>query len=162
MTNKMISKKFSDEIEKLKKESDEYKNNYLRALADYRNLEKRMFDERQDLYKSANTQLILKLLPFLDHLEKAEFFNKDQGLKIIKDDYLKILRELGLEELAVLGQQFDPYLSEAVDVVEGERDNIIVEVVRKGYKFAGRILRVAQVKVSKNIKSQIPNPKNKD
>lgn len=157
----MTNKKPNEEIEKLKKESGEYKNNYLRALADYRNLEKRMLDERQDLYKSANTQLILKLLPFLDHLEKAEFFNKDQGLKIIREDYLKILKDLGLEEIAVLDQEFDPYLSEAVDVVEGERDNIIMEVVRKGYKFAGRILRVAQVKVSKNPKSQISNLKNK-
>jgi molecular chaperone GrpE len=140
-----------EDIEKIKKERDEYKNSYLRALADYRNLEKRMIDERTELIKRADASLILKLLPFLDHLQKAEAFVKDDGLKIVKDDFVKILKELGLEEINVVGKEFDPHQAEAVDLVEGDKDNIVVEVLRKGYMFEGKILRIAQVKVSRKI-----------
>jgi molecular chaperone GrpE (heat shock protein) len=47
------------------------------------------------------------------------------------------------------GKEFDPHVAEAVDVVEGEKDNIVVEVLRKAYEFNGKLLRVGQVKVSK-------------
>lgn len=135
----------------------DYKNKYLRALADYHNFEKRVSEEKQQIIKTANTQVILRLLPFLDHLEKAEVFVKDNGLKIVKDDFLKTLKELGLEELDVLGKPFDPHTCEALEVVAGEKDNVVAEVLRKGYKFQEKIIRVAQVKVSK--KSQITNDK---
>ncbi|MCX7956010.1 MAG: nucleotide exchange factor GrpE [Patescibacteria group bacterium] len=137
--------------EELKKQLEDYKNKYLRALADYQNLEKRVFEEKNKIINNANANFILKLLPILDNLEKAEVFLKDQGLKIIKDDLIKLLKEEGLEELDLLGKEFDPNFAEAIDVCEGERDNIIIDVLRKGYKFKNKILRVAQVKVSKKI-----------
>lgn len=143
------NKKLKEEIEKLKKEKDEYKNSYLRALADYHNLEKRIQEEKANLAQMAQAQLILKFLPFSDNLEKAQEFVKDEGLKLIKDNFLKALQEAGLEEVIVLGKPFDPRLCEAIDVVEGNQDNIVVEVLRKGYMFGGKVLRAAQVKVSK-------------
>ncbi len=137
------------ELEGTKKQVEELKHKYLRALADYQNYEQRMGDEKAQLIKSANTGLILKLLPFLDNLDKAEIFFKDQGLKMIKEQFHKTLKETGLEEIEVMNKEFDPYVAEVVDIVEGDKDNIIVEVLRKGYGFNGKILRVAQVKVSK-------------
>jgi len=137
------------EIETLKKEVEDFKTKYLRALADYQNLEKRIIQEREETRKFANSLLILELLPFLDHLEAAEVFIKDQGLKMIKDNFLNLLKHLGLEEITVLNQEFDPQLAEAVDIVAGKKDNLVVEVTRKGYSYQGKILRIAQVKVSK-------------
>jgi molecular chaperone GrpE (heat shock protein) len=58
--------------------------------------------------------------------------------------------------LDVLNKEFDPTEAEAVEIVPGEKDNIVTEVIRKGYKFAGKVLRVALVKVSK---TQMSNPK---
>lgn len=141
------------EIEKLKKEVDEWKNKYLRALADYQNFENRVKEERLALIKSANLNLILKLLPFLDNLEKAEIFVKDEGLKIAKDHLFQTLREVGVEEIEVLNKPFDPITSEAIEIVKGDKDDMVVEVLRKGYKLGEKILRVAQVKVSKKITS---------
>ena len=140
-------------IDKFTQEIDILKNKYLRALADYQNLEKRVRDERYELIKIANQGLLIKILPFLDNLEKAEIFIKDQGLKISKDHFLQILKETGLEEINLLNKDFDPNLAEAVDIVPGKEDNKVVEVLRKGYKFEDKILRVAQVKVSKKVKS---------
>lgn len=135
--------------QKIKKEKEDYKHKYLRALADYQNLEKRIREEKDLLTKEANKTLILKLLPFLDSLDKAELFIKDEGLKIAKDNFYKILKEQGLEEIEVLGKEFDPHLAEAVDVAPDEKDNHVVEVLRKGYRLNGKILRIAQVKVGK-------------
>ncbi len=131
------------------KEKEHYKQSYLRALADYQNLEKRVRQEKEQLKQEANSQLVSRLLTFLDELEKAEIFIKDQGLKMVKDKFYKMLSETGLEEVEVLGKEFDPHLAEAIEVVEGGRENIVVEVLRKGYKYNGKLLRPAQVKVEK-------------
>jgi molecular chaperone GrpE len=90
-------------------------------------------------------------LPFLDNLEKAEVFIKDQGLKISKDQFTQILKETGLEEIDLLGKDYDPNFAEAVDIVSGKEENKVVEVLRKGYKFGDKIIRVEQVKVSKKL-----------
>lgn len=143
------------QVEKLKKEAEDYKTKYLRAIADYQNFENRVRENNQQLLLTANSGLVLKLLPFLDSLDKAEIFVKDQGLKIIKDQFHKALQEAGLEEIEVLNKEYDPYTAEVVEICEGEKDNVVVEVLRRGYMFHGKVLRVAQVKVTKkkeNIK----------
>jgi len=140
-------------IEQLKKAVQENNDKYLRALADYQNLEKRVAREKDELVKTANKNLVLKLLPFLDHLDKAQIFIKDKDLKLIKDYFLKLLVETGVKEVDVSGKIFDPYTAEAIEVVAGDQDNIIVEVVRKAYSYNGQIIRVAQVKVAKKIKN---------
>jgi molecular chaperone GrpE len=145
--------KLKEENEDLKKQVEEYRNKYLRALADYQNLEKRVVEEKELIIKNANQNLILKLLPFLDALDKAEVFIKDQGLKIVKDNLIQVLKEVGVEEIDVLNKPFDPITSEAIDIIASDKDNIVVEVLRKGYRFQDKILRVAQVKVSKKVKS---------
>jgi molecular chaperone GrpE len=156
-TKKLIETEKLMEIERLKKEVEDYKAKYLRVLADYQNLENRASNNNKQLLLTANSGLILKLLPFLDSLDKAEVFIKDEGLKMVKDHFHKTLTDCGLEEIEVLNKEYDPYLAEVIDMVEGEKDNIVVEVLRRGYMFHGKVLRVAQVKVSK--KSEVRNPK---
>jgi molecular chaperone GrpE len=151
LTNKLELEKLQMEIVALKGQVDEFKNKYLRAIADYQNLEKRIGDERIELMKMANKNLLIKILPFLDNLEKAELFVKDQGLKISKDHFLQILAEAGLEEIDCLNKQFDPVSAEAIDIVPGKEEGMVVEVLRKGYKYGDKIIRVAQVKVSKKL-----------
>ncbi len=137
------------EIEKLKQEAEDYKDKYLRALADYHNLEKRFENERQEVEKHVQVKMVMKLIPIIDNLEKAEIFIKDPGLKLINDHFTQFLQELGIKEVDVLGKEYDPHKAEAVDVVAGEKDNEVVEVLQKGYELNGRVIRAAQVKVSK-------------
>ncbi|MEK7597528.1 MAG: nucleotide exchange factor GrpE [Patescibacteria group bacterium] len=148
---KLETERLKQEIGELKKKLEEANNKYLRALADYQNLEKRVGEERFELMKMSNKNLLVKILPFLDNLEKAEVFVKDPGLKISKDHFFQILKEAGLEEMDLLNKDFDPNFAEAVDIVSGKEDNKVVEVIRKGYKFEDKIIRVAQVKVSKKL-----------
>lgn len=156
-TNKAEIDILKKELEEKRKTADEFKNKYLRALADYQNLEKRMLQTRNEVADTACVNLITVFLPFLDNLEKAELFSKDQGLKMIKDELINNIRASGFEELNILGRTFDPNLAEAIEVVEGKEDDKVVEVLRKGYIFKGRLVRPAQVKVSK--KAENPNPK---
>ncbi|MBL0077101.1 MAG: nucleotide exchange factor GrpE [Rhodocyclaceae bacterium] len=144
-----------DEVEEatsqVELERDEYKNKLLRALADYHNLEKRVADERQEFGRRAVQNFILRILPFLDNLEQAEVFVKDKGLEIVKASFLELLEKEGLKRIDVLNKDYDMHVAEAVDLVEGEKDNVMVEVVRNGYEFNGQIVRPAQVKVSKKV-----------
>ncbi|PIY69425.1 nucleotide exchange factor GrpE [Candidatus Roizmanbacteria bacterium CG_4_10_14_0_8_um_filter_39_9] len=149
-------KKSLEEIVLLKKELEikeqsvqEYKIKYLRALADYQNFEKRVFIQREELVKNANMQLMMKLVSFLDNLDKAELFVKDENLKMIKNSFMKLLEDEGLHELDVTQKAYDPYTAEVVDMVEGEKDGIVVKVLRKGYNLNGKIVRPAHVTVSK-------------
>jgi len=153
MSNKKIK---SNEPEKnkpdydfLQKEVSEYKNKYLRALADYQNLEARFSEEKKEIENKSNRKLVLQILPFLDNLEKAEVFVKDQGLKIARDELYRVFQGLGLEEVEVQGKEYDPYTAEVVEIVKGDKDNIVSQVLRKGYKLGNRIIRIAQVKVTK-------------
>ena len=146
------TKQVEFELEQAKEQIKEYKERYLRALADYQNLEKRVVQEKAQIIGNANKQLILKLLPFLDNLEKAGLFVKDSGLKMIKDEFHRILKDENIEEIQIVGKEFNPEFTEVVDIVKGEKDNIVIEVIRKGYMLNGKILRIAQVKVTKKTK----------
>ena len=53
------------------------------------------------------------------------------------------------QEIDILNKEYDPYVAEVIDLIEGNKDNIVIEVLRKGYKYNGQVIRVAQVKVSK-------------
>lgn len=139
------------EEEAVAEQPDEYKTKYLRALADYQNFERRVREDRIATSKNAQAATLMRLLPFLDNLEQAEIFIQDKGLKMIKEQFYSVLKEMGLEEIEVAGKEYDPHLAEAIDIVEGDKDDHVVEVLRRGYMCGGKILRPAQVKVSKKI-----------
>jgi molecular chaperone GrpE len=138
-------------VQELEKERDEYKNLYLRALADYQNFQKRARDDRDVVAEQTAKQIFVNLLPFIDNLEKAESFVQDEGLKMIKNDFFTKLEKEGLHVIDVLDKPYDPYTAEAIDIVAGKKDDIVVEVLEKGYEFRGDVVRPAKVKVSKKI-----------
>lgn len=139
--------------EELEKERDEWKGKYLRALADYDNLQKRERDRGSKQALAVASGVLLRLLPFLDNLEKAEAFVNDDGLKMIRQQFADTLDKEGLKELEVLNKPFDPQTAQAISIIEGEENDMVVEIVQKGYEFFGTILRPAMVKVSKKITS---------
>lgn len=119
-----------------------------RVMADYDNFKKRTARDQMEFVKYSNKELLTKLLPVLDDLERAQNHLKDEGLKLAINKLYETLKAEGLSELEVMGKNYDPNLAEATDSVEGEKDKV-VEVVRKGYKLNEMILRPAQVKVGK-------------
>lgn len=139
----------NSEIKKLEEEVLNFKNMYLRALADYKNLENRVQQERGQMRDAVKKQIVMELLPVIDNLHQAEIFTKDTGLQMVAKSFSQALEKIGVKELELLDREYDPYSAEVIEVVSGEEDNLVVEVVVKGYSLNGEVIRPAKVKVSK-------------
>ncbi|MBI3955378.1 nucleotide exchange factor GrpE [Candidatus Gottesmanbacteria bacterium] len=145
----MSKKQTNKNPEELEIQTEVWKNKYLRALADYQNLEKRVKEARADEVKYASGNVILKILSVLDILEKVVLTNSDQGLSLALKQFYEFLSGENVQKIEVLGHEFDPRVMECVEVVEGEKDNMVVEELRAGYKMYDKVIRTARVKVSK-------------
>ena len=124
-----------------------------RALADYHNLEKRIDKEKEFFVKFSNAQLLGNLLSVLDDFERAEKHLKDQSLSLAVNKFKEILQKENLEEIKAQGEEFNPELMEATEIVKGPK-NRVVEVVNKGYLLNNKVLRVAKVKVGGGEKTK--------
>ena len=138
----------------LNKEAEEWKSKYVRALADYQNLEKRTEERVNGVRQFAAEVILGRLLPVLDTFSKVREHIQDAGLELAIKELTSVLTEQGAERIEVEGQQFDPTTMECVEVVDlppqaGGNDNEVIEEVLPGYRFRGKILRIAMVKVGK-------------
>lgn len=133
----------------MKKQIDEWKNKYLRALADYQNLEKRVSEGRAQEAKFAARNLIVKLLPAIDDMEKAESLLQNEGLNLALRKLRDVLKTEQVEKIEVLGKKFDPHSMECVEVAGEEKGDDVVEEISAGYKMRNQIIRPAKVKVGK-------------
>ncbi len=144
--------KKNDQQESLKQQVEEYKDKYLRALADYHNLEKRVVAEKQEIRNSAEEILVKRLLPVIDALKKAKEHFKDEGIRLIHNQLHAALEASGFARIPAPVPNVDlynPETMECVEVVEGKKDRVILEEVLPGYTLRGKILRPMQVKISK-------------
>jgi len=126
-----------------------WKNKYLRALADYQNLERRVIEDSVAVKKYAAKEVILKFLPLIDDLIKAQFQIKNTGLKYIIDKFDTVLKNEYVERRSTLNQKFNSEFMECVSIVEGNKDNEVIEEVRPAYFMNGQVIRTAQVIVSR-------------
>lgn len=125
---------------------EELENQLKRAVADYKNLERRAEEERREVIRYANKDLIINLLPAFDALFLAAKFTQDQGVKLTAQRILEVLRENGIEKVETNNVQFNAEEMECVEVVPGEKDKVIEEI-RPGFKIYGKLIRPANVKV---------------
>lgn len=128
------------------------KTQLARALADYDNLRKRVEREKEDFEKYANVKLAIRLLPVLDVLRQAQKHIGDPGIAITITQFEEALKSEGIEEIKVsLGNDFNPQLQEAIEVVdEGKGKAKVKEVALTGWRFTGGpVIRHARVKVSR-------------
>ncbi len=138
-------------IEQLEKKTEELESSWKRALADYKNLEKRVEEDKESWVFFANEGLLKKLLPIVDNLERLEKHFKDRGFELIVKELRSVLKESGVEEVKTDGHDFDPMKMEAIETVEGEK-NKVVETVLKGYSLRNKLIRPAIVKVGNGEK----------
>ncbi len=134
-----------------KEKINELENNWKRALADYKNLEKRVSEDRVEIVRFANRTLILKMIWVLDNLEALEKHSDDDGIEMILKEFRQILVDEGLEEIDTEGKKFDESEMEAIELVDGDEGKVIEEV-QNGYKLHNKIIRPAKVKVGQPTK----------
>jgi molecular chaperone GrpE len=135
------------DIELLLKERNEFKDIALRLQADFENFKKRSLSQQADEVDRATGKLADALLPVLDACEAA-FAHGAEGVEPIWSALIGALSKQGLVAFDLLNKPFDPETAEAVMHEEGDGgEPIVVEVLRTGYQWKGRVLRAAMVKV---------------
>ena len=157
-------KELEEELAKLKADVDHWKNEYYRAYADTKNLRNNLEKEHSDIIKYRAMGFIEDLLPVLDSFHMAlaneptsqELKNYLVGFQFVYRNLVSVLENEGVKEIAPnIGDKFSDKTMNAVDVTEQEgEENIITKVYAKGYELHGRLIRPAQVSVSKNKKEE--------
>ena len=144
------------EVEELKKLVDEYKDKWIRNVAEFDNYKKRTANDWKKGYDEGIASVIVKILPVGDNLDYALGLGLDQktedGIKAIKKKFLETLESLEVVEIDPLGKPFDPNEAEAImqaDADEGEESGIVKQIFQKGYKRQDKIIRYAKVSVTK-------------
>lgn len=128
-------------------ERDEFKNIAMRLQADFENYRKRVAATQSDEIDRATGRLVEALLPVLDACEAAYSHGAD-GVSPIWSSLIGTLQKQGLEAFDLVDKPFDPNTAEAVVHEDGDGgEPIVVEVMRTGYQWKGRVLRAALVKV---------------
>lgn len=145
-----------NELEELKKKSEEYLAGWKRERADFLNYKKEEIERTGQLVKYANEELVLNLLPILDNFCLAEKHASDgeesTGFLQIKKQLEDFLKKEGIEPIEVLGKPFDANTMEAVEEIPASAKataGAVVEEVQRGYTMHGKLIRPAKVKVTK-------------
>lgn len=150
-----------EEVKNLHKELTDYKDKYLRVLAESENARKRLQKERQEMTRYAIENVVIDFLRPLDNLENALRFAQEMseevknwafGFQMILTQFKDALASNGVIALDSQGKTFDPHTHEAIEMIETDDypPGMVVEESVRGYKMGERVIRAARVKVSKN------------
>ena len=149
-----------EELERLRREVQQAKDQYLRTLAEVDNVKKRLHREKEEFVRYAAESVVRALLPIVDSLDQALVAVDKQadpqavikGVHLIYRQLLGLLDKEGVKRIPTVGEPFDPHKHEAVARVEagdGMADDTVAEEVQVGYTMHGKVIRPAIVKVAK-------------
>lgn len=159
--DKKKNKKENKEILELTEQLNHYNEKCLRLQAEFINFKNRTAEEQSKLLKYEGESFIKKLLVIVDNFESAIKLDDNDlsdevskflsGFKMIYANLVSILNNIGVEEIDVVGKEFDPNFAEAVMSEEDKNkpSNVVVEVYTKGYTYKDKVIRPAMVKVNK-------------
>lgn len=145
-----------EQLEATKKEVEQYKDKYLRAVAEFDNYRKRTLKEKAELLLNGSEKAVCAFLPILDDFERAiadktEDVNAiKEGMQIIFNKFNKTLESLGVKKIETEGKDFDVDFHEAVAMVPGMGDDKkgkVIDCVQTGYQLNDKVIRHAKVAV---------------
>ncbi|MSR71206.1 MAG: nucleotide exchange factor GrpE [Candidatus Taylorbacteria bacterium] len=152
-------KKLKEKLDKCVEEKQQYLDGWQRAKADFINTRKRDEEAKKEAMKFANENLLSEILPVLESFDMA-MANKEVWEKVDKNwrmgvEYIYvqlkgILAKNDLVELDPINEKFDPMRDEAVEfekTIDETKNNVIINVIQKGYSLAGRVIKAPKVKV---------------
>lgn len=148
----------AEDTEALRRELDDYRDRYVRLMAEFDNYRRRTARERLDLIESAGEDILKGFLPVLDDCERAlDVLRKTcedkaaiEGTELIYTKLLNYLKERGVTRIEAQGAAFDTDFHEAISQFPApspELKNTVIDVTRQGYMLHDKVLRFAQVVV---------------
>ncbi|HEX6596887.1 MAG TPA: nucleotide exchange factor GrpE [Acidimicrobiales bacterium] len=132
-------------LKRLEKERAEYLEQLQRTRADFDNYRKRMLRQQGEHVERAAEALVEKLLPVLDNFDAAVAHGT--GFEQVQASLMAILEKEGLERIHPLDKPFDPTEADAVAHEQGDGGPVVTDVLRSGYRWKGRVVRPAMVRV---------------
>lgn len=132
-------------LKRLEKERGEYLEQLQRTRADFDNYRKRMLRQQGEHVERAAEALVEKLLPVLDNFDAA--IAHGTGFEQVQASLMATLQKEGLERIHPQDKPFDPTEADAVAHEHGEDGPVVAEVLRSGYRWKGRVVRPAMVRV---------------
>lgn len=154
------NEKLLDQIKQLQSDNQALVDKVKLTQAELVNYRKRKDEETANMLKFANQDLITELINVVDNFERAiklddndltdELSKFLDGFKMMYANLMEILKKFGVEEINRVGEVFDPTQEQALmtDSIEEMDDDAVTEVLLKGYKLNGRVIRPASVKVN--------------
>jgi molecular chaperone GrpE len=145
-----------DDLSRAQRERDEYLDLARRAQADFENYRKRAARETAAAGERARSGLVRELLPVVDNLERALLSAGDgeqhlaEGVKLVHSELVAVLERNGVEQFDPAGEPFDPAVHEALSTrsQDGAAPGLVLDVLEKGYRTNGTVIRPARVIVS--------------
>jgi molecular chaperone GrpE len=145
-----------DPLARAQRERDEYLDLARRAQADFENYRKRAAKEAAAAGERAKSGLVRELLPIVDNLERALASagqgeqHLAEGVLLVHSELIAVLERNGVQQFDPVGERFDPAEHEALSMrdQDGAESGLVLDVVEKGYRTNGTILRPARVVVS--------------
>jgi molecular chaperone GrpE len=132
----------------------DYKDKYIRLVAEFDNYKKRTIKENNTMLKNANEKLVVDLLPIIDDLERSLVYINDEstksGIEMVLNKFKTILKRYNVNKIPTIGNEFNSDLHESISVVESDKktDEIIEEVL-SGYIMNDKVIRYSKVVISK-------------
>ncbi len=145
---------------------EEYKKDWQRALADYKNLQKETSERRGEWAQMSKANILEDFIPVYDNFKSA-FFHHPQlqvdneehkqmknwidGVGFIMKQFGDVMKAHGIEEIKTVGEKFDPNMHESMgeEEVEGKEPGIVIKELIGGYKMGGKIIKAAKVTITK-------------
>jgi molecular chaperone GrpE len=157
------------ELAEARERADRYHANWQRSAADFQNWKRRTDQEKAELGRTAEGAVALELLRVLDDFDRAfmalpaelRTLTWIEGVYMIGQKLFALLHARGLSPIEAHGQEFDPYLHEAVlreEDAEGSDSLVVVQELQRGYRFHDRVIRPTMVKVGRPPASTADGP----
>jgi molecular chaperone GrpE len=142
-------------LEAAEAKASDYKDSWLRSQADFQNYKKRLERDNEMMYTSMKGDIIKKVLPALDDLERALQNRRAEdpwadGIELIARKLQNMLESEGVKKIEALGVEFDPNFHEAIshEPANGAKSGHVIGVVQNGYMLGERVIRPALVRVA--------------
>lgn len=148
-------------IKELQEQNKELSDKNLRIQAEFINFRNRTSNEITEMLKYEGESFIKELLPIVDNFERAIMLDNSDlsddvsrflsGFKMVYGNLMAIFDKMEIKEIDCLGKEFDPRFAEAVltEHDENKPENVILEVIMKGYTYKGKVIRPAMVKINR-------------
>lgn len=161
-----FAKKECDNCEENNNKIEEYKRDWQRALADYKNLQKETNERRGEWAQMSKAQILEDFIPVYDNFKSAFFHhpilqadneehkqikNWIDGVGFIMKQFGDVMKSHGIEEIKTVGEKFDPNLHESMgeEEVEGKETGVIIKELVSGYKMGNKVIKAAKVVIAK-------------